>query len=376
MKKILAVLMAALMIAVCMPVFAIPDIDIPERDPHGIGADLSAVNAPYLLQGGQLSTTDFFTMDDIAAHTITVINFWSQNCTYCLPEMPYFQQLHDNYSDRVLVVGCGSLLISGSAAGEANHYFSNGYTYMSVFQDSVLKNYHEANGYLPQTIIVNSEGIVVDLIEGAVSNYEELLEKVGQWLGYYSDEYYDVTFVNNVNDDIIDVQTVHAGYKPTYPTPPVIPGYTFAYWDPATPPTILGPTTIVAHYNIKSYRVRFYDSLTGDKLKTEYVQYGHSATAPEPPVHEGYEFIGWDRDYSNITDNIDVYALYSSGELTPGDADGNGDVDSADALLVLRYSMNLAEIAPALMPMCDVNGDGDVNSGDAVLILRAAMNLR
>ena len=378
MKRILAVVMAALMLVLIVPVYATEAEVIPAKTrDNGIGYDLSAVHAPYLLQGGQLSTTDFFTIDDISSHTITVLNFWSQNCGYCLPEMPYFQYVHDNFPD-VLVVGCGSTMISGSQTGEANYFFNNGYSYMSVFQDTVLYNFHYPNGYLPQTVILNSEGIVIDFIEGAMPSQQFLVDKVAQWLGYFSDEYFDVEFVNGVTGEVFETQSVHMGYKPTYPTPPEVTGYQFLNWSPSTPPVILGPTTITANYQIRTFRVRFYDNLTDPptKLSTKYLQYGNSVEPPEAPEHEGYVFVGWDHDLSFVSEAMDVYTIYQpEGVVTPGDADGDGEVSTSDALLILRYALGLGSIPDYMISGCDIDGNGTVDSTDALMVLRMALNL-
>ena len=59
--------------------------------------------------------------------------------------------------------------------------------------------------------------------------------------------------------------------------------------------------------------VRFY-GLKGELLKTEPVQNGGSATAPVV-THEC--FAGWDKDFSEIHSDLDVYPLYSiSAEIT------------------------------------------------------------
>ena len=55
-----------------------------------------------------------------------------------------------------------------------------------------------------------------------------------------------------------------------------------------------------------------------------------------------------------------------------GDADGDGRITAADALVALRTAVGLAACEPA---RCDVNGDTAVNSSDALLVLRAAVSL-
>ena len=70
-----------------------------------------------------------------------------------------------------------------------------------------------------------------------------------------------------------------------------------------------------------------------------------------------------------------VDAVAYSGSVPPlmGDVDNNGSVDSADALLVLRYAMGIATLTPNQLIVADVNGDGVVNSSDALAILRGVL---
>ena len=52
----------------------------------------------------------------------------------------------------------------------------------------------------------------------------------------------------------------------------------------------------------------------GEILKTQQVTIGEAATAPSNPVRDGYTFIGWDTDFSNVTEDLTVTAQY---ELIP-----------------------------------------------------------
>ena len=58
-----------------------------------------------------------------------------------------------------------------------------------------------------------------------------------------------------------------------------------------------------------------------------------------------------------------------------GDADGNGEVNYMDALLVLRYSVGLEELSKATIELCDVDKTGDLSYMDALLILRYSVGL-
>ena len=59
----------------------------------------------------------------------------------------------------------------------------------------------------------------------------------------------------------------------------------------------------------------------------------------------------------------------------PGDADLNGIVDMADALLALRAAMDLVELDEYQTAAADMNGDGSIGMDDALVILRKAMGL-
>lgn len=61
------------------------------------------------------------------------------------------------------------------------------------------------------------------------------------------------------------------------------------------------------------YSVTFKD-WDGTILKIEQVEEGASATAPENPTREGYTFIGWDKNFSNVQSNLVVTAQYQKNE--------------------------------------------------------------
>ena len=64
------------------------------------------------------------------------------------------------------------------------------------------------------------------------------------------------------------------------------------------------------------YTVTFVD-WDGNVLKTEQVEQGTSATAPSNPTREGYNFTGWDVDFSNVTSDLTVTAQYEEESEEP-----------------------------------------------------------
>ena len=59
------------------------------------------------------------------------------------------------------------------------------------------------------------------------------------------------------------------------------------------------------------YTVKFTDGL-GKTLSTQQVESGKAASAPKNPVRKGYDFKGWDKDFSSVTANITVNAKWAA----------------------------------------------------------------
>ncbi len=60
---------------------------------------------------------------------------------------------------------------------------------------------------------------------------------------------------------------------------------------------------------LSTYTVTFLD-WDGTLLGRDSVISGNSATAPSDPAREGYTFLGWDTDFTNITGDTTIVALY------------------------------------------------------------------
>jgi len=296
MKKLVSLLLAAMLVFAAVPVFA---LGVEDYDPTG--DSFAAVNAPYLLSGGASSTTDFLTAADFAANTITIMNIWDRNCGPCVNEMPYFQQIHEEYGDQgVLVVGVSTTWIGATYSQDYTYFVNNGYTYMNVKIDTVIYNIAHNNAYLPQTYILDSSGTVIDFIGGSTT-YSVLKQKVDTYLAQYAPTYYTVTFVDGVD---------------------------------------------------------------GSTIASMSVKEGQAATAPAAPVHAGYEFVGWDKDFSNVTSNMTVTALYQQTATLAGDVDTNGTLSFADVSLLYQFVVGAAELSDLGLLNSDVDGNGSANFAD------------
>ena len=120
-----------------------------------------------------------------------------------------------------------------------------------------------------------------------------------------------VTF-KDYNDKILSEQTIAYGGNAKQPvTPTGRVGYTFRGWDKSYQ-NIKADTVITALYDINKYSVRFYDG-NGEQIgSVQTVEHGKAATAPENDsvaVKSGYSFVKWDKQFDNITQNTNVYAV-------------------------------------------------------------------
>jgi hypothetical protein len=67
-----------------------------------------------------------------------------------------------------------------------------------------------------------------------------------------------------------------------------------------------------------------------------------------------------------------VLAALNGDAFEQGDVNMDGSVDSADALLIMRYTMSLVQLSDSAVALADMNGDNVVDLADALLILRAS----
>lgn len=126
---------------------------------------------------------------------------------------------------------------------------------------------------------------------------------------------YTVTFKDG-KDVLATFTNVRHGDTVTAPEVSKKDGKTFVGWDKKFD-NVTSDLTINAVYDVDTFTVTFKD---GEKvLETQTVEYEAAATAPDtarlsPP--EGMHFANWDKDFSKVTENIEVSAVYELNEYT------------------------------------------------------------
>ena len=126
---------------------------------------------------------------------------------------------------------------------------------------------------------------------------------------------YTVTFMDGEKVLATFTNVTH-GETVTAPEVPEKDGKTFSKWDKDFS-KVTSDLTINAVYDVDTFTVTFKD---GEKvLETQTVEYEAAATAPDtarlsPP--EGMHFAKWDKDFSKVTEDIEVSAVYELNEYT------------------------------------------------------------
>lgn len=173
MKKTLSLIMAVLLICFCGTVGAANE----NEAKNSTGASVLGFSSVNIVTG------ETVTSDIIANTTLTLINEWAYWCGPCMNEMPHLQAAHEYYSATpeadVQIIGCA---YDTSIAQGQNVLNSNGYTWVNVMEDTVLGNIFSTEGYIPQTIIVDRNGVVRDHIVNSFSSLNELRNYIDGWL--------------------------------------------------------------------------------------------------------------------------------------------------------------------------------------------------
>ena len=214
-----------------------------------------------------------------------------------------------------------------------------------LYDITVTAYYHEVEA--PATIIVNN-------------CYEVGSRSYADWVTYN-------TITYTVNGEGYSVQTYEYGAAIITPAYDVPEGYTFSGW--SVPETMPAEDLVVdATCTINVYEVTLIDGLNGDPIAVLYVAHGQDATLPDAPEHAGYIFDRWDGDPTNVTEDRTITACY----WMIGDVNHDGDITTYDALLIMRYALGLETDGNELI--MDFDGNGCVDSLDALLVLRRSIS--
>ncbi|MDD3263361.1 MAG: InlB B-repeat-containing protein [Candidatus Nanoarchaeia archaeon] len=125
---------------------------------------------------------------------------------------------------------------------------------------------------------------------------------------------YYVTFLDE-SGNILEKLSVKKGENVVFNNIPKKSGYNFAGWDVSLK-NIQSDITARPKYHViqTTYRVTFVDDRK-NVLKTDLIVAGNDAIAPTIPQKEGYTFVGWDNDFTNVQYPVNVQAIYEKNKF-------------------------------------------------------------
>ena len=188
---------------------------------------------------------------------------------------------------------------------------------------------------------------------------------------------------------ILEERDVLYGTIPTYSGgSPAMPAddqyeYVFAGWIPSTtePNVNIEYTQYFEQYD-RYYTVRWLNADCSVLESAEYKfgetpEYNGTVPSREQSDDYVYTFAGWTPKISPVSKNKDYVAVFDRLIIDRiyGDVDGDGSIDSFDALRILRSSVGLDRLEGDDRICADVNGDAIIDSSDAVAVLRYSVGL-
>ena len=135
------------------------------------GSDLQRIDG-----SGTINVTDL-------EGKIVIINFWATWCTPCVMELPYFDDVAENYKDDVVVIAIHSDTDAPTAPGFiAENYPETSmiFAYDEAFPGTSTDMYYTLLGGgkgIPKTIILDERGVIQFIQEGSLE-YNDLVREI------------------------------------------------------------------------------------------------------------------------------------------------------------------------------------------------------
>lgn len=225
-----------------------------------------------------------------------------------------FKKLPVQYEVNVISSGNNPIVHTVNPAGATPVWEGEGFSL----------NYSPFVGYEVEKVLVNDVEVEkTGTYEIASVNQNYTIEI------FFKIKSYTVTFVDYDNR-VLKTEKVEHGAKATAPEVTAREHYVFVGWD-SDYNDVTTNVTIKAMYEPAEYEVKFI-GWEGTVLKTEMVEYTQNATAPEAPERTGYDFSHWSVDYTNVSCDLEVTAVYTPKEYSVQFVDSDGTVISGQTV--------------------------------------------
>jgi len=101
-----------------------------------------------------------------------VLNFWATWCPPCRDEMPYIQEIYNEWSDKGLVVLAINYGESASRVKKFVQYYGLSFPVLLDTKQDVAQKYNVRG--IPTTFFIDKDGIIQDMKVGAFQSKEEI----------------------------------------------------------------------------------------------------------------------------------------------------------------------------------------------------------
>ena len=161
-----------------------------------------------------------------------------------------------------------------------------------------------------------------------------------------------VTFEDGYTGGTISTATVNHGGTAALPTPPDHSGegYHFVHWD-GNNTNVTSDRTVTAMYEINQYVVTFVDGFNNEVISQVTVNHGDDVELPDAPNHEddGYRLTYWDGDNTNVTEARTIMAMYNTYKITFVDGHTGEIVD-------IQWVNNGEDAIAPTLPYAEIDG--------------------
>ena len=183
----------------------------------------------------------------------------------------------------------------------------------------------------------------------------------------YKKQTFRVNFYNK-DSQLIDTQIIEYGLDAdTSNLNMEIEGYQFMGWDKDYT-NVNEELSVYPKYEQKKYVVKFYDAENNLILEKE-VMHGESVTAPDAPTKDGFIFSSWDKEFTSVKSNLDIYPVFVNTICEVKFVDMYGDTISTQ--IVEKGTAATAPSAPNVKYYTFSNWDKDFSNVESDLVVKA-----
>ena len=107
------------------------------------------------------------TLSDLRG-TVVLLDFWAPWCPYCVADLPSWQQLAEEYKDRIVVL---EIDVGGDTFGEMKQFIADsGYDFIWAITTADVAAAYPCQG-VPYTLVIGKDGVITFTAEGSYGRY-------------------------------------------------------------------------------------------------------------------------------------------------------------------------------------------------------------